>query len=74
MQVNVHNPTVTSIYTLSAVDEFHTIELRDRNDGELSIFVKGDWSDWDALVEAVGMYRAEQAASMNRKEMLEVVP
>jgi hypothetical protein len=75
VEIHAHHPVIKRIYTVEGDTTFNLVRMSDDGGGELAVFLKADWSDWDALVEAVEIYRAEQAASMNRKEeMLEVVP
>lgn len=61
MQTNMHHPRFVSARTHDAgsATEFHTITVRDNSSrgGEAVVFIAPDWSDWDALVEAVEEYR-----------------
>ena len=57
MRTNVHNPQIDrSITTLESGT--HVVVLTDREGGDLVLFLKSDWSDWDAVVAAVDKYRA----------------
>lgn len=59
MYVDLHNPTVKIVRTLGDIGT-HSIRLRDPQGGELVMFIRADWSDWDAIVEAVANHRAQQ--------------
>ena len=62
MQINAHRPTVTEIATLDNEPDkpFHTIRLKDSTGGQLTLFIRCDWSDWDAIVAKVEEYRSTQ--------------
>ncbi|GAS92646.1 hypothetical protein [Mycolicibacterium brisbanense] len=64
MQVTSHQPRVTRIVTLGDPGcEFQAIHTEDSSGGHLVLFIDDDWKQWDAMVAAVGLYRAEQAAA-----------
>lgn len=67
MLVNVHHPKVKQITThdsSTAERVFHTVQLTEPDTdtaGRVDLFIRGDWSDWDALVEQVTQYRQTAA-------------
>lgn len=60
MKTDVHHPVVNRVETLDCeAGPFHTIDITDNTgDGRLVLFIRDDWSDWDALVAKVSEYRA----------------
>lgn len=66
MLINMNRPQVVDVHTLDkgSAGEFHVIDLRGSSSGGgLAILsIRGDWSDWDAMVAAVNEYRSKAAA------------
>lgn len=56
MRTNVFHPVINHINTIPDSGT-HVIELGDHSGGALDLFVRDDWSDWDALVAKVEEYR-----------------
>jgi hypothetical protein len=61
MQLNVHRPIFSHAVTHDpGTDrEFHTVRItEDSPSGDVVLFIRADWSDWEQLVTAVEEYRA----------------
>jgi len=66
MKASMHEAKIEELQSLTSDRPFHVMTLTD-GEGEIDLYLKEDWSDWDEIVKSVEAYRLTRDALVSEK-------